>query len=120
MKKEKAIALLREERGLQFDAALVDCFARLAQTAGLDWIIGHSDESRPLLHCPVCGPIVAVPGGKQDGDAIYCHACKGKFELHIKGDTFDLEFKNERDLSVRPEIDLQQIGKIGDILGSGL
>jgi HD-GYP domain-containing protein (c-di-GMP phosphodiesterase class II) len=120
MKKEKAIALLREQRGLQFDAALVDCFARLAQTAGLDWIIGHSDESRPLLHCPVCGPIVAVPGGKQDGDAIYCHACKGKFELHIKGDTFDLEFKNERDLSVRPEIDLQQIGKIGDILGSGL
>ena len=109
MSKERALSILNIQRGLQFDAALVDVFSGLAQSGSLDGVIGHSDESRALLNCPVCGPIIAVPGSKRDGETIYCYACKGKFQLHIKGDTFEAEFKNERDPCIQPEIDLEQI-----------
>jgi hypothetical protein len=75
----------------------------------LDGIIGHSDESSPLLACQACGPIIAVPRSKKDGDTIHCSSCKAKFELHKKGDIFDIEFKNEKLLTAQPEIDLEQI-----------
>jgi HD-GYP domain-containing protein (c-di-GMP phosphodiesterase class II) len=114
MPKEKAMAILQCERGLQFDASLVDCFVSLALSNELAQIIGHSDESVPLLNCPVCGPIIAVPRNKKDGDTIYCNSCKGKFELHIKGDTFEAEFKNEKLFTVQPEIDYEQIGELAE------
>ena len=110
--KEKAVSILTSERGAQFDSTLIDVFIGLAISDELDEIIGHSDEATPLLNCPVCGPIIAVPRNKRNGDTIYCNSCKGKFELHIKEDTFDVEFKNEKLFTVQPEIDFEQIAEI--------
>lgn len=112
LSKEKALSILISEKGAQFDETLVDIFVNLDTTNELDEIIGHSDESKPLLNCPVCGPIISVPRSKKNGDTVYCNSCKGKFELHIKGDTFDAEFKNEKLFTVQPEIDFEQLDEI--------
>lgn len=112
MSKEKAISILKNEKGKQFDSTLANLFIELTVDGKLDGIIGHSDKETPLLDCPVCGPIIAVPQNKKNGDIIYCNSCKGKFELHIKADTFEVEFKNEKLFTVQPEIDTKQIEKI--------
>ena len=112
LSKEKALSILVSEKGAQFDETLVDIFVNLDKTNELDEIIGHSDESKPLLNCPVCGPIISVPRSKKNGDTVYCNSCKGKFELHIKDDTFDAEFKNEKLFTVQPEIDFEQLDEI--------
>lgn len=78
----------------------------------LDSCVGPGDHGKPLLNCPVCGPAIAVPRIKKDGDIIPCNACRGKFELHIKEDTFDVAFKNERVFTLQPEIDTVQIEEI--------
>lgn len=110
--KEKALSILVSEKGTQFDEALVDLFIDLDAINELDKIIGHSDESKPLLNCPVCGPIISVPRSKKNGDTVYCNSCKGKFELHIKDDTYEAEFKNEKLFTVQPEIDFDQLDEI--------
>ncbi len=108
MKKEQALYILQTHSGSQFNAALVEHITSLNETNELDEIIGHSDEGSPLVGCPKCGPIIAVPRNKHDGDTVCCASCKGKFELHKKADTFDVEFKGEKELTAQPEIDLEQ------------
>ena len=111
MPKSIGLSILEEERGKQFDGELVTSFVELSEVGKLDHIIGHSDESTPLVTCPVCGPIIAVPRKKKDGDIIHCNSCKGKFQLHAEDDTFSLEFKNERLFTAEPEICKEQIGE---------
>jgi len=109
MAREQAIYILRKDSGTQFDGALVEGLVELIEAGRLDKIIGHSDESRPLVLCPKCGPIIAVPRSKKEGDTICCGSCKGKFELYNKDDTFDVEFKGEKVVTAQPEIDLEQL-----------
>ncbi len=108
----EAIARLRAGRGSQWDPGFVDSFTALISNGELDAIIGHSDEGRPLLNCPVCGPIIAVPRNKKDGDTIYCNSCKGKFQLHVKEDSFEAEFKNVILPAVQPEIDFELLDEL--------
>lgn len=109
MKKEKAISILQSNSDSQFDTTLVDCLVDLSAANRLDGIIGHSDDSRPLLTCPVCGPIIAVPRNKKDSDKIYCNSCKNEFELHKKDDFFGIESTGRNLLTAQPEIDVEQI-----------
>lgn len=111
---EEALAELNRRSGTQFDPELVKIFQELAITGHLAHIIGHSDLGRPMVDCPVCGPIIAVPRNKKNGDTIHCNSCKGTFELHIKEDTFEAEFKNEKNPDIQPEIDGELIAEIVD------
>ena len=79
---EKALSILSENRGGQFDADLVDHFIALAEDDQLDQIIGHSDAGIPLLNCPVCGPTLHIHRDNHAGDYIYCRSCTGEFKLH--------------------------------------
>lgn len=88
----KALSILREEQGRQFDGTLVGHFITLEDLGLLQPIVGHSDFGRKLVVCPGCGPVIAVPAGLKDGDAIHCRVCQGKFTLHQDGDTFAPEF----------------------------
>lgn len=88
---ERALAIVEEERGRQFDTPLADALAALHGRRQLEHIVGHSDHGRPLAVCPNCGPIVAVPRVKDDGDAIFCRNCGGEYRLHRNGDAFALE-----------------------------
>ena len=99
----KALAILESEKEKQFDPALVNFFIELEVTGALAHVLGHSDFERPMLECPVCGPVIAAPRSTVDGAQIHCRVCKGKFRLHASQTTFEAEFLNEFASLLPPE-----------------
>ncbi|KAF0111396.1 MAG: metal dependent phosphohydrolase [Rhodospirillaceae bacterium] len=90
MPAEKALTILLEEKGRQFNAVLVDEFVSLHRLDGrLEHVVGHSDHGQPLVDCPNCGPIIVVPRTRGDGDDVFCRNCGGLARLHRKEDGFE-------------------------------
>jgi len=109
MSMEQALNRIEENAGTQFDPELVGHMRELEQAGDLAHIVGHTAEGIPVVTCPHCGPIIAIPRNTKDGDIIYCRACHGKLELHKTGDTFKAEMidmsYDPRDLEPRPNED---------------
>jgi len=78
---DRAMAIIGEELGRQFDAELGLLFIGLADNAALAHIVGHSDQGIPLQCCAMCGPIVVRPRQARDGDTLYCPACHSEYTL---------------------------------------
>jgi HD-GYP domain-containing protein (c-di-GMP phosphodiesterase class II) len=78
---EKALAILKENRGSQFCQASIDAFISLANRNAIQHIVGHSEPGMPLQNCPVCGPTMVIPHNAKSGDHIACPACTGLAEL---------------------------------------
>ena len=108
---DKALSILTEEKGRQFDGGLVDHFSALHLTDGrIEHIVGHSDHGRKLASCPSCGPIIEVPRSAGAGSTVFCRACGAKGLLHAVGDSFQVEHigsaKDPSELRPRPEEDV--------------
>jgi HD-GYP domain-containing protein (c-di-GMP phosphodiesterase class II) len=89
---ERALAILDEEKGRQFDAGLVDAFVTLGRNGDkLAHIAGHSDRDVKLVTCPNCGPIIAVERDAADGDITACRNCAGLVRLHRAAEGFSAE-----------------------------
>ncbi len=84
MPKQRALEIIHENLGKQFDAGVGALFLTLSQTGILDHIIGHSEPGIPIKDCPLCGPTIVVGRGLGDGDLVYCRHCGGEAQLHIK------------------------------------
>ena len=93
MSLKTAMLRLEQAAGSQFDAVLVGHMCELGHAGDLSHIIGHSDEGIPLITCPNCGPIIAIPRTARDGEFVYCRACGGKIRLCATRDkdTFESE-----------------------------
>lgn len=111
---EKAVRKLEQEKGGHFDASLVDHFVHLSNTRTLDHIVGHSDFGRPLVECPMCGPVIAIPRSKGNGDTAHCKVCTGRFRLHQNRTGFEAEFLAEHGTAaqVRPEPETEPIADV--------
>jgi hypothetical protein len=94
---EKALNILEENAGTQFDAGLVRHMCALGQAGDLAHIVGHTADGIPAVVCPHCGPVIAIPCDTQDGDIVYCRACQGELQLHRVGDTFEAEMMGMTD-----------------------
>jgi response regulator RpfG family c-di-GMP phosphodiesterase len=112
MTKERAGDILQENSGSQFDSKIVNHLIELCKSGGLNHIIGHSDFEKPMLTCPCCGPTIAVPREKEDGDSIHCNHCKTSFVLNKKESFFEIEPTGDKLLTAQPEIDVIQIDEI--------
>ena len=97
MNVETALSILEKESGAQFDSELVEHMCELCHAGDLQHIMGHSADGIPLVTCPHCGPVIAVPRGTKDGDIIYCRACHSKLELHRAGEPFEAEMTGMTD-----------------------
>lgn len=86
-----AVDALKTGHGSQFDAGLLGAFMEAVQKDALRDVVGHSEPGMPMLNCPACGPVIAVPGDAQDGDIGYCRVCGKGHRLHRDGDGFVLE-----------------------------
>ncbi len=84
----KAFSILDEGSGTHFDPELLGHLEQLGEEGDLSHIIGHSAEGIPLVECPSCGPVIAVPRTARTGDNVFCRACGGKFILHQLNDGF--------------------------------
>jgi HD-GYP domain-containing protein (c-di-GMP phosphodiesterase class II) len=91
MEPSVAAAILQKNKSTQFDAALVERFVSLLDAGKLTYILGHANDSRLMLSCAMCGPIIAPSVETKDGQTIQCPHCTGQYNVHAHGDSFVLE-----------------------------
>lgn len=75
----KALSIIEEHLGRQFDQDLGSRFLELGRGGAFDHIVGHSDEGIPLLECPLCGPTIALKREQPIGEHVYCRNCASEF-----------------------------------------
>lgn len=109
MPQEKALAILTEGTGTQFDPQLTPLFTELGRKGVLAHVLGHSAEGRLLVTCPACGPTLALPSQAKDGDVVCCPNCTGKYQLHQKGDHYEATFTGVLDPGMTAQPDTEQV-----------
>lgn len=97
---EKALAIVAECRGTQFDGDAAEGLAALHADGLLSPIIGHSEPHIPLQQCVECGPTIVVTRRNLDGEALYCRACGGGVRLRRAGNAITVE---DEDAHAAPE-----------------
>lgn len=56
---EKALAIIAENIGVQFDRAFGERFVAQSKAGALYRIVGHSNEGIPLHECMMCDPTLS-------------------------------------------------------------
>ncbi|MBV8659213.1 MAG: HD-GYP domain-containing protein [Burkholderiales bacterium] len=83
---EKALGIIGDNLGQQFDSDLGTRLIRLGRDGALDHIVGHSDLGIPIHACPMCtGPTLVIKRGQASGSTIYCRACGGEAQIERDG-----------------------------------
>lgn len=128
MSRDKALIIIREARGSQFDESMTDVFLAMGEKGFFDHVIGHSDVGIPLRECSMCGPTLVVRRSHRESDHIYCPNCTGEYELKDvdgflntfptgrKGSAADLEPDIDTDLIARAVQDAVAILPAKDLL----
>lgn len=75
----KALTIIEESLGRQFDRDFGERFVAIGRAGALDHIAGHSDEGIPLRECLMCGPTLVLRRGQQVGEHVYCRSCSGEY-----------------------------------------
>jgi len=78
---ERALAIITEQLGTQFDPDLGARFIELGRSGALVHVAGHSDDGIPLQNCVMCGPTLVVPREAHAGEHVYCRSCGGEYSL---------------------------------------
>src|SRR5918999_1265808 len=114
MAKERALAIVKENLGRQFDATWGKRFLALGESGALDHIVGHSDVGIPLQVCPMCGPTLAVRREQAAGSNVYCPSCGGEFEVERQGTMLGVKPTGRRGspLDLQPEADVELIARL--------
>jgi len=79
----KALAIIADNLGRQFDTDMGSRLIRLGESGQLQHIVGHSEPGIPLLVCEFCGPTMVVQRDTQPGDILHCRACGGGYALAL-------------------------------------
>ncbi|WP_217495325.1 HD-GYP domain-containing protein [Shewanella sp. MEBiC00475] len=118
----KALTIIEDNLGTQFDRSLGQQFIELGQQGLLDHIVGHSDEGIPLHECMMCGPTLVITRNHQSGDHIYCRSCTGQYSIdnsngkltsHPTGNTGTPE---QLSLQTDPELITRMVNESADAL----
>jgi hypothetical protein len=86
----KALAIITDNLGRQFDVQAGQALAELGNEGLLDHIVGHSDEGIPLQECLMCGPTVVLHRGHQEGAHVFCPSCAGGYTTNRNGGKWQL------------------------------
>lgn len=105
MTDERAMEIVGQETGTQFDPQVAKALGSLHQKGALHHVLGHASEEQLMLNCPVCGPSITPPEDAHDGDTTVCPSCRGIFAMHRQNDTFELELKGMSPTLYMPQPD---------------
>ncbi|CAK0780252.1 hypothetical protein CCP4SC76_7300007 [Gammaproteobacteria bacterium] len=107
----KAMAIIIDNLGTQFDADLGRLFVGLASDVHLEHIVGHSEPGIPLLKCG-CGVPVVLTSSHRSGDCVACRHCRGQARLVKTDGRYEVEKIAERAdaEAVAPAADNELIG----------
>lgn len=81
---DKALDIIEENLGRQFDRTFGARFLELGRQGKLDHVVGHSDEGIPLHECMMCGPTLVLKREQQAGEHLYCRSCSGEYETVLE------------------------------------
>lgn len=111
---EKALSIIRDNLGRQFDQAIGERFIALGQAGALDHIVGHSDEGIPLHECAMCGPTLVIRKDQHAGDHAYCRSCSGEYKIDEKDGRVSVEMtgKMGRPQDLEPDVDTDLIARV--------
>ncbi len=83
---EKALSIIQEAAGKQFDADLGARFVHLGREGRLDHVVGHTDHGIPIMNCPMCGPTIVVRRDQKPDEYVYCHHCGSQARFKFRTD----------------------------------
>jgi hypothetical protein len=87
----RALQIIEDNLGSQFEAHLGELFINLGRQGLLDDIVGYSEPGIPLETCLGCGPIIQRSRHHLSGDRLYCPNCSGEYILHLEQDQSRVE-----------------------------
>lgn len=104
---DKALAIIEENLGRQFDRMLGERFVRMGRAGVLDHVVGHSEAGIPLQECPMCGPTIVVRHGHRSGAHVYCRHCGGEARVEHDGDVIHVTSTGRKGTpeDLQPEVD---------------
>lgn len=105
---ERALEIVREQRGTQFDSRCADALVDLGRSMALLHIAGHSEDGIPLRECHACGPTVVLTKAHRIGEPVFCPACGTGYETRAGSDALIATGKtaNASDRIPAPDMDL--------------
>lgn len=111
---EKALAIIEENLGGQFDLAFGERFVALGKAGALHHVVGHSDEGIPLHECMMCGPTLVLRKEQQAGDHVYCRSCTGEYMTSLEAGQLVTKptSKMGKPQDVEPEADNELISRL--------
>ena len=111
---ERALSIIEENLGRQFDEAFGRRFLALGAAGALAHIVGHSDLGIPLQDCPECGPIIVVRRDQDTGAFVYCRNCGYKTWVIREDGAIRLADTDEHGTpdELKPEVDVALIGHL--------
>ncbi len=111
---ERALTIIGEHLGRQFDSSLGTRFMALGASGALNHIVGHSDAGIPMQECPECGPIIVVRRDQDTGAYVYCRNCGYKTTVIRENGQISLAETDDHGTpaELEPEIDHALIGQL--------
>jgi hypothetical protein len=107
----KALNIIEENLGSQFDRPLGERLIVLGHAGALDHIVGHTDTAIPLQDCPMCGPTIVVRRGDGVGTRVFCRHCGGTAVIEQNDGAIRLVPTGERGdaMDLQPGLDVALI-----------
>ena len=104
----KALTIIEEYSGTQFDTEVSRAFIQLGKEGALNHIVGHSDLGIPMQDCPECGPIIVVRRNQKTGDYVFCRNCGYKTTVIREDDSITIAETDDHGTAeeLQPEVDM--------------
>jgi hypothetical protein len=111
---DKALDIIEENLGKQFDRVLGRNFVDLGRNGELNHIVGHTDQGIPIQNCPKCGPTIVVRRDQHTGEHVFCRKCAYKTSVIRENGQISIADSNDHGTAeeLQPEIDLNLIGEL--------
>ncbi len=111
---ERALDIIRDNLGTQFDTHWGSLFLELGEAGKLDHIVGHSEQGIPLHDCPMCGASVVIRRHQHEGDHAYCRACGAETRIRVVNGNTVIEATGQRGTpaQLEPEVDTDLVREL--------
>lgn len=116
----KALDIIAEKLGTQFDTELGERFIRMGKTGVFDEVVGHSEPGVRLQACPSCGPIIAIPRKTRSGAVIACPACRSRLKVFGNHEDWLLTPLNEKETAPPLQLDPDLVRAMAVTIRNGL
>ena len=110
----RALEIIEDNLGRQFDPIYGKRFIAMGMDGMLDAIVGHTEPGIPIQDCPLCGPTIVITRHNHSGDHVYCRHCGGEAVVEREGESIRLrptDRQGEPD-HLEPEIDIDLISEL--------